>query len=82
MNTLHYALYDDDVYTYAGMSNKEVVEEVVHNGYRLTQPPSCPKTLYEKMLECWRDEPDERPTFVDLLSYFRPSSYARDQDDQ
>jgi fyn-related kinase len=29
-------------------------------------PPSCPHTLYEIMLECWRKEEMERPTFETL----------------
>ena len=29
-------------------------------------PHNCPEKLYDIALECWKDEPDERPTFDTL----------------
>ena len=49
----------------AGMTNAEVLHQVEH-GYRMPNPPGCPKPLYDIMLECWRKEEMERPTFETL----------------
>ncbi|XP_033122754.1 tyrosine-protein kinase SRK2-like [Anneissia japonica] len=50
---------------YPGMTNKEVLE-AVDRGYRMPCPPSCPEDLYSIMLECWKQNPIERPTFETL----------------
>ncbi|XP_036452603.1 tyrosine-protein kinase yes-like [Colossoma macropomum] len=47
---------------YPGMVNREVLEQV-ERGYRMPCPPACPASLHELMLQCWRREADERPTF-------------------
>jgi hypothetical protein len=49
----------------SGMTNAEVLHQVEH-GYRMPCPPGCPQALYEIMLECWRREEMERPTFETL----------------
>jgi len=38
------------------------------NGERLSQPNNCPKELYEMMIKCWKENPEERPLFRQLLS--------------
>ncbi|CAH1773384.1 unnamed protein product [Owenia fusiformis] len=50
---------------YPGMTNAEVLHQVEH-GYRMPCPPGCPQALYEIMLECWKKEEMERPTFETL----------------
>lgn len=50
---------------YPGMTNAEVLHQVEH-GYRMPCPQGCPKNLYEIMLDCWRKEEIERPTFETL----------------
>lgn len=47
---------------YPGMTNGEVLAKV-EQGYRMPIPPGCPDPLYQIMLDCWRAEPEERPTF-------------------
>lgn len=47
------------------MTNAEVLNQV-ESGYRMPCPPGCPLPLYEIMLESWRKDPDERPTFETL----------------
>ena len=34
---------------------------------RLEKPDSCPPFLYDIMTRCWLRDPDERPTFADLV---------------
>ncbi|KAK1797452.1 hypothetical protein P4O66_008301 [Electrophorus voltai] len=65
---------------YPGMLNREVVEQLCC-GYRMPCPPECPASLYELMLECWKKEPDQRPTFhyiktflEDLADYFNATA--------
>ncbi|XP_076829484.1 tyrosine-protein kinase Yes-like [Brachyhypopomus gauderio] len=53
---------------YPGMLNREVVEQVCC-GYRMPCPPACPASLYELMLHCWKNEPDQRPTFDYIKSF-------------
>lgn len=66
---------------YVGMTGMQVVQQL-EKGYRMPQPPNCPKDLYDIMLECWNNVPDERPTFETLQwrleDFFEsdPSSYA------
>ncbi|XP_013917237.1 PREDICTED: proto-oncogene tyrosine-protein kinase LCK-like [Thamnophis sirtalis] len=47
---------------YPGMSNPEVIQNL-ERGYRMPQPDNCPEELYKLMLQCWRDNPEQRPTF-------------------
>ena len=53
------------------MTNRDVLEQV-ERGYRMPKPKNfeCPNTLYQIMLNCWDREPDKRPTFEYLYSYF------------
>ncbi|XP_042296770.1 tyrosine-protein kinase Fgr isoform X3 [Sceloporus undulatus] len=53
---------------YPGMNNREVLEQV-ERGYRMQCPGSCPPSLHELMVQCWKKEPEERPTFEYLQSF-------------
>ncbi|XP_062316373.1 tyrosine-protein kinase HCK-like isoform X1 [Osmerus eperlanus] len=52
---------------YPGMTNPEVIRSL-ERGYRMQRSPSCPEELYDIMLECWKNKPEERPTFEYLQS--------------
>ena len=52
-------------FPYPGMTNAEVLEKI-QTGYRMSCPPNSPKNLHDIMLECWRDDPNSRPTFETL----------------
>jgi serine/threonine protein kinase len=50
---------------YNHMTNEETLK-AVQSGYRMSQPPSCPRGLYEVMLKCWCAESDSRVRFEAL----------------
>ncbi|XP_072913535.1 tyrosine-protein kinase FRK [Hemitrygon akajei] len=50
---------------YPGMTNYQVIQEL-GRGYRMPCPAECPLPLYEIMLECWKQNDYERPTFETL----------------
>ena len=39
----------------------------LESGGRLPRPPTCPEALHNVMLECWRERPEDRPSFEALL---------------
>jgi len=47
------------------MSNQQVVDEV-EKGYRMPIPEGCPENLYHLMLQCWNENPEERPNFLQI----------------
>lgn len=51
----------------SGMSNPEVIHQLEQN-YRMPKPENCPEGLYNFMLLCWREKPEDRPTFDYLRS--------------
>ena len=44
------------------MSNSEVLEKV-NSGYRMSKPRAAPEKIYQLMLLCWSQKPEDRPTF-------------------
>ncbi|XP_071334560.1 tyrosine-protein kinase FRK [Trachinotus anak] len=50
---------------YPAMTNYQVVQRVSH-GYRMARPPNCPKVMYDIMMECWKENEQDRPTFETL----------------
>ena len=50
---------------YTGMTNAQVLEKI-QTGYRMGCPLNCPKQLHDIMVNCWREEPANRPTFETL----------------
>ena len=46
-------------------------------GYRLEKPAACDQHVYDAiMLECWRAEPKQRPTFSRLVELFESLGWA------
>lgn len=39
----------------------------VEMGYRMPPPAECPDIVYQVMTQCWQDDPEERPTFEQLV---------------
>ena len=57
---------------YPGMTNEEALSRI-EQGYRMPPPPSCPEPLHQIMLDCWKEETVERPSFEylrDTLEYY------------
>lgn len=42
----------------------------MENGYRMPCPKNCPEPIYQEMLNCWDRNPDKRPTFEYLFTFF------------
>lgn len=45
-----------------GMTKGEVMSSL-QRGYRMPRPDNCPEELYEIMMSCWKNKPEDRPTF-------------------
>jgi hypothetical protein len=41
--------------------------DFVLKGRRMAQVPSCPDALYKLMMDCWKEDPAERPDFKEVL---------------
>lgn len=54
---------------YLGMNGNQVVQ-ALRTGYRMPKPDKVPVQVYEQMLLCWKERPEERPTFDHLMYYF------------
>lgn len=55
---------------YIGMSNKEVIENVL-KGYRMDIPDNCSEKIGKLMKECWNYNLEDRPNFKDILQILK-----------
>ncbi|XP_068713160.1 muscle, skeletal receptor tyrosine protein kinase-like [Montipora foliosa] len=53
---------------YTGIIGIVELFSMLQDGMRLEKPPHCSKELYDIMLQCWQETPEDRPTFKDLHS--------------
>ncbi|XP_038064833.1 tyrosine-protein kinase receptor Tie-1-like [Patiria miniata] len=44
--------------------NREEVKQEVQSGYRMPKPKHCQQELYDMMLKCWQEKPEDRPSFA------------------
>lgn len=51
----------------SGMTNPEVIR-FLEKGSRMQRLESWPRELYDIMMQCWKNKPEERPTFDYLQS--------------
>ena len=51
---------------YPGMVSSSILPEVSSGSYRMPCPRECPIKLHAIMLDCWRQEPADRPSFKNL----------------
>ncbi|XP_061610164.1 tyrosine-protein kinase Blk isoform X3 [Phyllopteryx taeniolatus] len=47
---------------YPGMTNPEVIRNL-ERSFRMSRPDGCPEELHRLMMACWKERPEERPTF-------------------
>uniref|UniRef100_A0A914DXQ1 receptor protein-tyrosine kinase n=1 Tax=Acrobeloides nanus TaxID=290746 RepID=A0A914DXQ1_9BILA len=52
---------------YPGLGLEDLVDHL-KAGNRLSRPEATDEQIYEIMLECWKEDPDERPAFEALTS--------------
>ncbi|ODM98276.1 Platelet-derived growth factor receptor alpha [Orchesella cincta] len=52
---------------YPGMDADEKFYKRISEGYRMEKPALAPSCVYDIMLECWAQEPTERPSFSTLV---------------
>ncbi|XP_063307453.1 tyrosine-protein kinase Lyn isoform X2 [Pelobates fuscus] len=52
---------------YPGMTNADVMS-ALQRGYRMPRTESCPEELHDIQKQCWKEKPEERPTFEYLQS--------------
>ncbi|XP_046877361.1 protein tyrosine kinase 2 beta, b [Hypomesus transpacificus] len=48
------------------LENRDVINQL-EQGIRLPKPEECPPALYSLMTRCWSYDPQERPTFTELV---------------
>ncbi|XP_053695117.1 platelet-derived growth factor receptor alpha [Sabethes cyaneus] len=58
-------------YPYPTVSNHELLA-YLHNGNRLERPEICSTELYKLMLNCWKAEPENRPSFQQISKSLQP----------
>ncbi|KAL3102973.1 hypothetical protein niasHT_025881 [Heterodera trifolii] len=54
---------------YPGVQNHDVLRDL-DQGKRMACPKNCPDEIYQEMLNCWDQNPDRRPTFEYLFTFF------------
>lgn len=50
---------------YFGYTNQQVIE-LIKDHHLLPCPEDCPPHVYSLMIDCWRNEPSNRPNFVEI----------------
>lgn len=64
---------------YPSMSNLEVTDKVLE-GYRLSKPKKCSSDIYQILLSCWKENPEERPEFSEVKEITNLLNYRSTQD--
>lgn len=73
MFNLVYDLFSDPNYNritflLKGIKDTEILSKL-KQGYRHPEPNHCPDHLYDRMLKCWNENQEERPTFENLYNF-------------
>ncbi|KAK3599974.1 hypothetical protein CHS0354_012628 [Potamilus streckersoni] len=53
---------------YPGVELNEKFISLLRDGYRMEKPEAASVEIYEVMRSCWADNPDDRPTFSQLVN--------------
>uniref|UniRef100_A0A3B3SW34 Activated CDC42 kinase 1 n=1 Tax=Paramormyrops kingsleyae TaxID=1676925 RepID=A0A3B3SW34_9TELE len=52
-----------------GLNGSQILHKLDKEGERLARPEDCPQDIYNVMLQCWAQKPDDRPTFLALREF-------------
>ncbi|XP_029380626.1 activated CDC42 kinase 1-like isoform X2 [Echeneis naucrates] len=52
-----------------GLNGSQILHKIDKECERLPKPEDCPQDIYNVMLQCWAQKPDDRPTFVALREF-------------
>ncbi|KAL7632100.1 UNVERIFIED_CONTAM: hypothetical protein RMT77_017572 [Armadillidium vulgare] len=52
---------------YPSVPSVEKLFQLLRDGHRMEKPPNCSLEIYMLMRECWRYQPNQRPTFRELV---------------
>uniref|UniRef100_A0A671R8C0 Protein kinase domain-containing protein n=1 Tax=Sinocyclocheilus anshuiensis TaxID=1608454 RepID=A0A671R8C0_9TELE len=52
-----------------GLNGSQILHKIDKEGERLPKPEDCPQDVYNVMMQCWAQKPDDRPTFVALREF-------------
>ncbi|BHF62388.1 hypothetical protein SprV_0200537000 [Sparganum proliferum] len=63
------------------MANTEILQQV-SDGYRMPCPNNCPSVIYAVMLRTWEEDPNKRPSFASLRSYFEDYFAAQAEEEE
>ena len=55
---------------YPGIPYNQLIQGL-QNGYRMTKPEFAPDEIGQLMADCWKTEPNQRPTFNQLVEALR-----------
>ncbi|KAF6280832.1 IL2 inducible T cell kinase [Rhinolophus ferrumequinum] len=64
---LMWEVFSEGKIPYENRSNSEVVEDIT-TGFRLYKPRLASSHIYQIMNHCWKEKPEDRPSFSRLLS--------------
>lgn len=62
---------------YPGMRADEVIQKVTRDNYRMDKPEHCKREVYNIMFYCWEQDPNQRPTFSELLGMLERYIYSQ-----
>ncbi|XP_022097194.1 angiopoietin-1 receptor-like isoform X2 [Acanthaster planci] len=64
---------------YPGIESKSLAKRLL-DGYRMPKPENCADELYNLMLRCWQEEPNDRPNFGNLVQILEEVCLVSDAD--
>jgi len=53
---------------YPSVNNRELLG-MLKSGYRMDKPDNCAEAMYDIMLHCWNEDPEQRPSFTELREH-------------
>ena len=56
----------------------DTLRKKLSDGFRLSNPKYAPDNICELMQSCWHEDPEKRPTFVDIKIQFKNHYHLKD----